>query len=614
MSSATTPAEAVVTDDYVVVGASVVDPVVVSFDDQYVWSFSPRRDGGRSRHGWRVPWPDVIAERLDGTACVRLADAEGGRVYFEAPVSFRGNGGPLHLRDPHGHPLAIDKAGHLTRVFSETATEARREIAEGTARAIADLRDRVGIDAHVSYGCLLGAVRTGQMIGHDSDSDLAYLSAHTHPADVVRESFRIEREMRQLGWKVVRMSGADIKLFLPLSDGRTVHVDVFGAFYVGDTFYQMGGRSGRLQRDALTPASTVVLEGVELAAPADPARVLEFLYGPDWRVPDPAFKPVDPWPGLRRIDGWMRGVRTHVAGWNEIYRNRKREIPRKPTPFAHWAAGRMPTSGLVVDLGTGTGRDVTWFARRGHEVVAVDFSGAALRHTRQRLARQGVEHPDLRVLALNDVRGALLLGAELAREPEPPTLYSRLLVGCLDEDARHNLWRLCSMSLRRGGSLFLEYAETHHGLHGSAPARLVRRVSTRALVREITAAGGRVVHREVGPGKDFFDRPDPRVARLEVRWDPDPSSVSTPSHSPTEEHDMSRSTRLTARKEFLRKAAAVPDWITDLTAAVHENRRLNRRVAELTDVVAELLVPLADRDEQKARELLASYRESTLAP
>ena len=77
---------------------------------------------------------------------------------------------------------------------------------------------------------------------------------------------------------------------------------------------------------------------------------------------------------------------------------------------------------------------------------------------------------------------------------------------------------------------------------------------------------------------------------------------------------MSTTSRLAARKEFMRKAAAVPTWITDVTAAVHENRRLNRRVAELTDVVAELLVPLADRDEEKARELLARYRETSLAP
>ena len=47
---------------------------------------------------------------------------------------------------------------------------------------------------------------------------------------------------------------------------------------------------------------------------------------------------------------------------------------------------------------------------------------------------------------------------------------------------------------------------------------------------------------------------------------------------------------------------------------MQENRRLNRRIAELTDVVAELLVPIADRDEAKVQELLASYRRTTLAP
>jgi len=386
MTSLTT--SAVVTDEYVVVPASVVDPVVVSFDGTYVWSFVPRRDGGRTRAGWRVPWPAVMDPHLDGTTTVRLADAQGRHVYFEAPVSFRSNSDGLALRDGKGNPLAVDSAGHLTRVFSETTQDGRQEIVVGTARAIKDLRETVGIDAHISYGCLLGAVREGRMIGHDSDSDLAYLSHHTHPADVVRESYRIEREMRTLGWKVVRMSGADLKLFLPLADGRTVHVDVFGAFHVEGTFYQMGGRSGHLPPEALTPASTVVLEGVELAAPADPERVLEFLYGPTWRVPDPAFQPVDPWPGLRRIEGWMRGVRTHVSRWNETYRNNRRDLPAKPSTFAQWTATRMPAASRVVDLGSGAGRDSAWFVRQGHEVVALDFSGAALRFTRNRLARR----------------------------------------------------------------------------------------------------------------------------------------------------------------------------------------------------------------------------------
>lgn len=41
---------------------------------------------------------------------------------------------------------------------------------------------------------------------------------------------------------------------------------------------------------------------------------------------------------------------------------------------------------------------------------------------------------------------------------------------------------------------------------------------------------------------------------------------------------------------------------------VQEQRQLNRRIAELTDVVAELLVPLADRDEARVAEVLEKYR------
>lgn len=48
--------------------------------------------------------------------------------------------------------------------------------------------------------------------------------------------------------------------------------------------------------------------------------------------------------------------------------------------------------------------------------------------------------------------------------------------------------------------------------------------------------------------------------------------------------------------------------IDELEAEVQECRRLNRRLAELTDVVEELLLPLSQRDEAGAREHLDRYR------
>jgi methylase of polypeptide subunit release factors len=134
--------------------------------------------------------------------------------------------------------------------------------------------------------------------------------------------------------------------------------------------------------------------------------------------------------GLRRIDGWMRGVRTHVADWNEVFRERRREIPSWGSSFAKWSRKRMPPVGVAVDLGSGSGRDADWFARQGPRVVALDGCAAALGHTRRRLLRQGVEKPDVRTILFNDLRSVLLTGAELAREDEPLYLYEREVPGC----------------------------------------------------------------------------------------------------------------------------------------------------------------------------------------
>jgi hypothetical protein len=46
-----------------------------------------------------------------------------------------------------------------------------------------------------------------------------------------------------------------------------------------------------------------------------------------------------------------------------------------------------------------------------------------------------------------------------------------------------------------------------------------------------------------------------------------------------------------------------------LEEEVQECRALNLRLAELTDVVTELLLPIAQRDEEKLRDAIARYQE-----
>ena len=56
------------------------------------------------------------------------------------------------------------------------------------------------------------------------------------------------------------------------------------------------------------------------------------------------------------------------------------------------------------------------------------------------------------------------------------------------------------------------------------------------------------------------------------------------------------------------EGAACTHGCVCLEAEVQENRRLNRRVAELTDLVAELVVPLARRDDADVAAVLERYR------
>ena len=51
--------------------------------------------------------------------------------------------------------------------------------------------------------------------------------------------------------------------------------------------------------------------------------------------------------------------------------------------------------------------------------------------------------------------------------------------------------------------------------------------------------------------------------------------------------------------------------ISELKEEIQEIRALHQRVAELTDLVAEVLVPLADRDDARVKNALARFQRNS---
>lgn len=481
------------------------EPVDVRFDERRVWSFLPARDAGSGRSRSFVDWPGLLVPYLDGRSHVVLAGHTSRSVLFDDEVAFTDADRRVSVVDDQGHQLAIDKTGRLQREFDDTDQSVREFIIEAVDAILHDLRDKAGLDAFLAFGCLLGAVRTGRMIGHDADADVAYLSKHTHPLDIIRENRAALSVMRRLGYNIVEMSAAGFKIWLQLPGGRRCGVDVFGSYFFDGGFYMLPTVHGALDRTSLLPTSTVVLEGRELIAPAKPEDLLALTYGPSWRVPDPSFKYEHPRYLRRHMDGYWRGVRSHLRDWNGFYRSGLADrVPSEPSLFARWVDEYIGDEQTIVDAGAGTGRDASWFAGQGHHVLALDYASQARRRVRRLAARSGI---DLEVDHVNfyDVRSTLLLGGRLAHDPKPRHVYARMLVDTLSASGRSEFFRFARMVSRRGGMTLLEF-------------RIGRAVSPHALVDQITSRGGVVELREQGRDLAPLGDQNPAMCRLVVRW------------------------------------------------------------------------------------------------
>ena len=569
----------------VLLPAGIDDPLDVLVEGHRVWSFSPGRDGAVKGGNVRVPWHPALRRYLHGVGHVVVRRHVGEEVLFDAEVGFDESTDRVSVTDESGFQLAVDKGGRMQRTFAKTDAGTKELIVEAVQRVQHDLREECGLEAFLAFGCLLGAVRDGHMIGHDSDADLAYLSAQTHPFDVIRENHAAAQRMRELGWQVVRMSEADFKVWVDLADGRRCGIDVFGGFHVDDTFYLMPNVSGRLDRSSLLPVAPITLEGREVLGPARPEDLLAVTYGAGWRVPDPSFK-FEPSPATtRRTNGWMRGRRTNLRHWHEFYkRGAAKGLPREHSSFAAWVAERIEPGTPVVDVGAGNGRDAVWFASKGHPATVLEPAANGMRLARQNAARHHVSLDHLGI-NFNEVRTPLLVAAGLARRERVPHLHARFLLDALTHHARHAFWRFAAVVQRSGGLTFLEFrTSASTGEPTTYPDHFRQHLQPDEVVAEIRRYGGTVVEREQGRGRAVLGREDPDVCRLVVRW-------GGPRAAEPEEHPKGYEARLRV-----------------LSREVQESRHQHQRLVDLLELVTGTLVPACDPDDPRLVELLARLR------
>jgi SAM-dependent methyltransferase len=513
MSNVYSDETVMVDDSGVWMPEDLVAVLQVHIGNQPVWSIDPARDAELVDHGRRrAPWPIGLRKYLDGVAEVRVAEYVGGKQHFDETVHFGSSRNAVQIVDAAGHPLAVGKWGGLGRPFGSDWAHAT-ELVDAVAELVARMSARTGLPTFLCFGGLLGAVRTGRLIGHDHDLDVGYLSEKNHPADVVMESFRVERALEAEGLATRRVSGNALKVGVPLSDGSVAQVDIFGGCYIEDTFYMLPAVCGTIARQAFTPLTTVELEGRLVSCPANPESVLALIYGADWRTPDPTFRFEVATSVSRRLQGWFRGERDHLSFWQSQHANVPMgETTPKPSSYAESVAEQLGAGSRVVEIGCGGGADALFFASQGHEVVAHDFDGSVIRRASKWSAELDLP-VQFQPLNLYQLR-VVLTHAALRRHTGPTdVVYARRLIETLNEDGRVNFWRFCRLVLRGSGRLFVEFAsEQPEEDRPLGPGRHRRSLSMERVMNEIEGSGGAVERAEV------IDDDTGTACRLTARW------------------------------------------------------------------------------------------------
>ena len=288
----------------------------VLFDERRIWSFWLPRDAVARDDGWFVEWPSALRRFLHGRTRLQVVRHVDQEVVFDEEVSLGEPpaDGPdrIAVVNERGLPLGIDKSLRLAQTFDTRSAEHVAPLLDSIEEVLGALR-KAGIEPFIAYGTLLGAVRGGKLIGHDSDADLGYVSRHQHPVDVVRESFDLQRALAEMGYRITRYSGAAFKVDVEEADGSIRGLDVFGGFLGEGHLHLMGEIRTPFEDAWIFPLGTTTLEGRELPAPADTDRFLTATYGPSWRVPDPAYVFETPESTHRRLNGWFRGTRVKRA-------------------------------------------------------------------------------------------------------------------------------------------------------------------------------------------------------------------------------------------------------------------------------------------------------------
>lgn len=203
--------------------------------------------------------------------------------------------------------------------------------------------------------------------------------------------------------------------------------------------------------------------------------------------------------------------------WDKFYAS---WVINVPSQFGVFVATELLDKNIVVEFGSGNGRDSLYFATLGHIVVAMDISKEAIQKCNSSVDTQGIEHAEFiegDIAKSEDVKEAISIAREYAnKEGTNLVFYSRFVMHTLDDDQEKSFLSSLFSVMRPGEKVYFEFRSQedssllkHYGNHFRRYVDAIR--FTKDLTNDYDMD---IDYRIIGQGMAKYKEEDPFVARI----------------------------------------------------------------------------------------------------
>lgn len=211
-------------------------------------------------------------------------------------------------------------------------------------------------------------------------------------------------------------------------------------------------------------------------------------------------------------------IETNRKYWDSFYTTNHKHTPSQ---FCVCVLTEIPQDAVIVELGSGNGRDSHYFASQGFVTVAMDLSVQAIKSCENLAESRMIKHSTFIQGDITDeksVREVLHLAREMAGNKQI-VFYSRFVVHSIDDKQELMFLNLLSDHMRRDEVVYFEFRskedadlKKHYGGH------FRRYIDTDNFKHSLTSGYDFSIEYSItGQGMAKFKEEDPFVSRIFAR-------------------------------------------------------------------------------------------------